>query len=280
MTLWLALLLGLVQGLTEFIPVSSSGHLAILQIFLSGVADHHFLAIINFGTLFALLIYFRRDLLTILKSFRPNRRFAPSAGTGLSDNGNRRLGLHLLITAVPAGLAGFLLGDLIATSTFMNSLMVIALALAAVGLLMIFADRLAPRPKLDLARLTSFQALQIGLAQILALQPGVSRSGSTILAGRFLGLPNDQAARYSFLAGIPLMAGVCLYTLISSSNRAYLVANWPALLLGNLVAFLAGFLVIKYLLRYLKRPRSLRLFGFYRLGLAAVCVVIALARLP
>ncbi len=274
MTLWLAALLGLIQGLTEFIPVSSSGHLAILQIFLAGTSDHHFLTLINFGTLLALLLFFRREIFEIFRRLWPKQRVG-------SRTTSWPLVLNLLLTSIPAGLVGFLLGDFIETSSFMNSLPVIAAALAIVGLLMVFINRLAPKPTAPtnqstatFDRLTPQKALVIGLAQICSLHPGVSRSGSTILAGRFVGLPNEQAARYSFLASIPLMGGVCLYSLVSSSSRAYIADNWAALLLGNLIAFLAGFVIIKYLLRYLKRPNSLRVFGLYRLGLAAVCLAV------
>ncbi|MCL2095142.1 undecaprenyl-diphosphate phosphatase [Candidatus Saccharibacteria bacterium] len=262
MALLIAILLGAVQGLTEFIPVSSSGHLAILQIFLNGSTDHLFIQVINFGTLAALLVYFHSNLISLLKGVLGNSRE------------DRLLALNLLITAIPAGLIGFFSAHFVASSTIMNNLITVAIALALIGLIMIFIEALAPKPSLKINNIKPWQALIIGLAQCFALQPGVSRSGATILTGRFLGLDNEKSAQYSFLASIPIMLGVCAYTLTHADTRHYIADNRLPVLVGNLVAFTIGLIVIKYLLRRLKHPNSLRIFGIYRLGLATLCLIL------
>lgn len=260
-----SIILGLVQGLTEFIPVSSSGHLEIIQQLLGGRTDdfHYFLELINFGTLLALIIYYRKRILEICRDVFKKR--------------NYQLALNIIITCIPAGLAGLLLGDLIEENAFFSSLWTISIAMALVGILMIVADSLPHFSKLkNENRLTPCRALGIGLAQVCALIPGVSRSGSTILGGRVMGLDSKSAANYSFLVSIPLMSAVCLKTLISSSMRTYLMDNLGTLLLSNLVAFLAGMFAISFVMKYLEKPRALRTFGIYRVALASVVMIVLL----
>jgi undecaprenyl-diphosphatase len=195
MNVFEAIVLGLVQGLTEFIPVSSSGHLVIAQGFFSGASNHLFLECINFGTLLALLIYFRKRIITILKDVFVRK--------------NYRLARNILITAIPAGLVGFLLAGFIESSPFFASATVVMVTLAVVGVLMIVLEKL-PRASAvkDGAQLGPKRALGIGIMQTFALIPGVSRSGSTIIAGRLLGLNAAAAAEYSFLVSLPIMFGV------------------------------------------------------------------------
>lgn len=266
MSLFIAIILGLVQGLTEFIPVSSSGHLEIIQHILSSTRPddfHYFLELINFGTLLALIIYYRQKIVAILADMFKKRNF--------------KLAINIIITCIPAGLAGLLLGDLIENASFFSSLTTIAIAMGVIGFLMIIADKLPHFSKLkNENELTKSRALGIGLAQTLALIPGVSRSGSTIVAGRIAGLDSESAADYSFLVSIPLMAAVCLKTLISSSAREYLFANFATLAASNMVALVAGLFAISFVLKYLKRPGSLRTFGYYRLVLAGIVLVFQL----
>ena len=270
MSIWTILLLGLVQGLTEFIPVSSSGHLEIFEQAFGGMLDgsrpedfHYFLELINFGTLIALIIYFWPRIKKICNDiFRKH---------------NYKLLVNVIITCIPAGLAGLLLSDFIESNGFFSSLYTVAVAMGLVGILMIIADRLPHLAKLKSENhLTKPRALGIGIAQVFALIPGVSRSGSTILAGRVSGLDNKSAAEYSFLVSIPLMAAVCLKTLISSSAREYLFSNFWMLSIANFVALVSGFLAIKFVLKYLKRPGSLKTFGFYRVILASIVLIFVL----
>lgn len=268
MDIWQSILLGFVQGLTEFIPVSSSGHLELVQqIFqLCGDNFHLFLEFINLGTLLALLIYFRKRIARILRNVFAER--------------NYKLALNLLITSIPAGIIGLVLGDIIENNTFFNSLFTVAIAMAAVGLIMILIDHLPHLSALkDENSLSPGRALVIGLSQTLALIPGTSRSASTIIAGRLVGLDSESAAEYSFLASIPIMCGVCLKMFLSDTGRSYFSANFGPLLIGNLVAFLVGLLALRFLLTYLKKPKSLQTFGKYRivLGLLVLGVLLILA---
>ncbi len=256
------IVLGLIQGLTEFIPVSSSGHLVIAQDFFSGASDHLFLEFINIGTLLALLVFFRQKIIDITKDVFVKR--------------NYKLAINLIVTAVPAGLVGYFLADFISSNGFFGSLTTVAVTLAIVGILMIIIEKL---PKLshvaDGSKLSTWRALAIGTVQIFALIPGVSRSGSTIIAGRLSGLSPSSAAEYSFLASIPIMLGVTLKIFMSDSE--YLVANLGMLSLSNLVAFLSGMFAIGFLMKYLAR-NSLAVFGWYRLALSVILGLIIIIK--
>ena len=261
---WLqAIILGLIQGLTEFIPISSSGHLVIAQTFLSGASDHLLLEFINIGTLLALLVFFRKRIIGIIKDIFINKKY--------------KLALNIIITSVPAGIVGYLLADFIeSTPSFFGSAVTVAVTLAVVGFVMIILEKLPhASPVKDGEKLSPWRALAIGGAQMLALIPGVSRSGSTIIAGRLAGLKPAEAAEYSFLASLPIMLGVTAKILIS--DHAYLSANFGTLLVSNIFAFIAGLLAVGFLLRYLAK-HSLAVFGWYRVGLAAVLTVILLVQ--
>ncbi|MDO4759273.1 MAG: undecaprenyl-diphosphate phosphatase [Candidatus Saccharibacteria bacterium] len=267
MNLFEAITLGLTQGVTEFIPVSSSGHLEIIQRLLGAggrAADFHFfLELINFGTLLALIIYYRRRLLRLFQDIFFKKDF--------------KMAINLLITSIPAGLIGFLLSQFIADQPFFSSIYTIAIAMGLVGLLMVFVDRLPHLPALQSEhQLTKTRALAIGLAQTFALIPGVSRSGSTILAGRIVGLNSEHAANYSFTASIPIMIGVCLKSVISGSSRAYFLANPGLLLFSNLIAFLSGLLALRVVMKFFAKPQSLPAFGYYRLCLASIILTVVL----
>lgn len=260
---WLAsLILGLVQGLTEFIPISSSGHLVIAQTFLTGDTEHLFLEFINIGTLAALLVYFRRKIWQIAKDIFVNRKF--------------KLARNILITSVPAGAAGFLLAGFIEEAPFFTSTVVVAIMLTVVGVVMIISEKL-PHASLvkDGEQLSPWRALIIGGAQMLALIPGVSRSGATILAGRFSGLKAAEAAEYSFLASLPLMIGVTLKVLLTDTE--YLATHATSLIIGNVAAFIFGLLAVGFLMRYLSK-HSLAVFGWYRIGLAVVLTAVLLVQ--
>lgn len=269
MTFWLAIIYGAVQGLTEFIPVSSSGHLALAQNFLAGGVDHLFIEMINLGTLLALLFAFRKKIWAILQDIFLHKKWG--------------LAINLLITAIPAGVIGLALGGFIADNSFFGNTVVVAIAMMSVGVVMIFLDRITKRffvRNLPLDKINKKQALIVGLSQTVALIPGISRSGATIITGRLLGLNSHDAAEYSFLASIPLFCGVVAKGFLSSSDRAYWAENlWP-LIVANLVAFIVGAIVIKFLLAYLQRKNSLKVFGIYRVVLAtSVLVALLLSNL-
>ena len=251
--------LGLVQGITEFIPVSSSGHLEITQRILGagGRAEdfHFFLELINFGTLFALLFYYRQTIWEILQRVFVKKDY--------------KLALNILITSIPAGIIGLVLSKVIEKLPFFSSLTTIGFAMGFVGLIMIFVNKLPHLSKLkDENELTPGRALAIGLAQTFALIPGVSRSGSTIITGRVMGLDSKSAAKYSFLASLPIMIAVCGKSLLSSSSRAYIASNLGMLLLSNLVAFVSGLIALQIVMKYFKKENSIPSFGIYRVILS------------
>lgn len=254
-----AIVLGLLQGLTEFIPVSSSGHLVIGQYFFSGSSDHLFLEWVNIGTFVALLIYFRRRIIAIMSDVVIRRHY--------------RMALNIFTTAVPAGLVGFFGSDVIASTYFFNNVVTVICALALIGALMIVVDRLPKASPVDSGEhLTLFKALVIGVLQVFALIPGVSRSGSTIIAGRLVGLSAEKAAEYSFLVSLPIMFGVTVKLLLGSDEREYLLAHLQPVLLGNVAAFIAGLLAVGFLMRYLS-THSLAVFGWYRVSLATIVAI-------
>lgn len=257
-----AIILGLIQGLTEFIPVSSSGHLIIAQIFLSGASDHLFLEFINLGTFVALLVFFRHRIIDIVKDIFLHRKY--------------RLARNIIITSIPAGIIGFASAKFIETNAFFGSIVTVAVASFVVGVIMVLVEKLPhTTPVKDGEHLSGWRAFIIGLAQTVALIPGVSRSGATILSARFLGLKPAEAAEYSFLAAIPVMLGVTAKTFLG--NHAYLSAHLGMLVLSNFIAFVSGMLAIGFLMRYLQN-HSLAIFGWYRIGLAIVLGIIILVQ--
>ena len=261
MPAWLeAIILGIIQGVTEFIPVSSSGHLILAQNFLTGASDHLFVQFLDIGTTLALIIFFRKRIWKIITDVFVNR--------------NYRLARNMIITILPAGFIGFLLAGFIETNSFFGNPLVVATGLFLVGLLMVVLEKL-PRASdvVDGERLPWWRALVIGLAQMFALIPGVSRSGSTIITGRLMGLKPAEAAEYSFLVSIPIMLGVMLKLVISDHD--YLIANAGAIFISNLAAFIAGMLVVRFLMSYLSK-HSLAAFGWYRMSLAVVVVIVVL----
>lgn len=258
-------LLGLIQGLTEFIPVSSSGHLVIAQVFMSGASDHYFIEWIDVGTFLALVVYFRHKLVRIAHDVFVERNYI--------------LARNILITAIPAGLTGLAFSGFIRSSPFFGSVTTVAVTLAVVGVLMIVIEKLPHKsPVTSGEHLGWRRALVVGLVQVFALIPGVSRSGSTILAGRFMGLGAAAAAEYSFLVSLPIMGGLILKLIISEDGREYFVAHASEMIVGNVVAFIAGLAAVSFLIRYLSH-HGLAVFGWYRLGLAAVLTALILLQL-
>ena len=260
-----SIILGLTQGVTEFIPVSSSGHLSIVQEMLGGSGEnfHLFLEFINIGTLLALLIFFRKRIWGILQDVFVRK--------------NYRLAVNILITSIPAGAIGLLAAKFIEETTFFGHIVTVAVAMGLVGVLMIVVEKLPKLGKLkDENALTKPRALTIGLAQVLALIPGVSRSGSTIVTGRLMGMDSKSAAEYSFLASIPIMLGVTAKMFLSGSDRAYFGENIGMLALSNAVAFVAGMLALGFVMKFLGRKDSLRVFGWYRVVLASLVLIVVL----
>jgi undecaprenyl-diphosphatase len=263
-TLLQTIILGLVQGFTEFIPVSSSGHLVLTQLLMSGASDHLFIEFLDLGTTLALVIYFRKKIYEILHNIFIER--------------NVRLARNLLLTAIPAGIVGYLLSGFLNSSSFFGSALVVAVGLIVIGIVMIVLEKLPKASAVkDGEALSAKRAFVIGIVQVFALIPGVSRSGSTIIAGRLAGLSAKEAAEYSFLASLPIMLGVSLKLFAGHTERAYLMTHASTILISNIFAFIAGMIAVTFMLNYLKR-HGLAVFGWYRvvLGLIVIATVLLL----
>ena len=279
MTWWEAVVLGVVQGLTEFLPISSSAHLRVVGE-LIGAADPGaaFTAITQIGTEVAVLIYFRRDIVRIVTAWWRALRGAHGptwrdrTGWGAVADPDARMAWFIAIGTVPIVLLGVTFQDSI-ERPFRN-LYVVAAMLAVFGILLGVADRIGRRVR-ELERLTVWHAIALGFAQALALVPGVSRSGGTITVGLLLGYTREAAARYSFLLAIPAVMGSGFYQLVRYADE-FGQAGTPGLgvtFLATVVAGLVGFVVIVAFLAIVTRYSFLP-FVVYRLVLAVVVVVL------
>lgn len=259
---WLeAIVLGIVQGLTEFLPVSSSAHQSIVgQLFFGGHdPGAAFTAVNQLGTEAAVIVYFARDIGRIVKAWALSL-----VGRVPRDDPDARMGWLVIIGSLPIMVLGVLLKHLIETQ-FRNLWVTVAM-LAGVGILIAIADRMA-KNKLELNELSWRDGIFFGLFQALALVPGVSRSGATIAGGLFMGYTREAAARYSFLLAIPAVVGSGLFQLkdvASDPNPA-----WGPIILATVIAFAIGLAVIHWLLRYISTHNFMP-FVIYRLVLAAV----------
>jgi len=255
-------ILGIIQGLTEFIPVSSSGHLVIAQFFFSGASDHLFVQWIDLGTFLALLIYFRTRIKQIIVDVTVGKNYL--------------LARNILITALPVGAVGLLFNKFIESASFFGSIVTVLTMLALVGVIMIITERLPHLSAIKGGQQLSWRrALVIGCVQIFALIPGVSRSGSTIIGGRLMGLSAAAAAEFSFLVSLPIMFGLIMKLILSSEGRQYFVQHMDVIIVSNVFAFVAGIIAVSYVLRYLAK-HGLAVFGWYRVGLVSVIVIFLL----
>lgn len=265
MSLWQAAVLALMQGLTEFLPISSSAHLILLPR-LVGWQDQGlaFDVAVHVGTLSAVLWYFRREVVTLARDW----------GNSIACRhhyGESRLAWAVLWGTVPVGLAGLLFGDLV--EAHLRSPLVIAATTIAFGLLLWWAD-VAGRRRRDEHRLTWRDVLAVGCAQALALIPGTSRSGVTMTAGLAMGLSRTAAARFSFLLSIPVIV-------LAGGLEAYkgltvqVSVDWPAVAVGILVSGVSAYLCIHWFLKLLDRVGMLP-FVVYRLALGAVLLLVYL----
>lgn len=257
-----AIFLGIIQGLTEFIPVSSSGHEVLAQYFFGMGRDHLFLEFINVGTVLALVIYFWPKIVDLFEE--------------VAFRHNYKLARNILIAAVPAGIVGFLFAGTIESNPFFSNPWVVSIMMLVVGVVMVLLEKI-PRMKdvKDGESMDPKRALYIGLAQVAALVPGTSRSGSTIIAGRLVGLNAAQAAEFSFLLSIPIMFGVIAKLLVKDSE--YMMQNLASILVSNVFALISGFIAVGFLMKYLKN-HNLAAFGWYRIGLAVVVMGILLVQ--
>ena len=277
MDLLQAVVLGIVQGLTEFLPISSSAHLIIVPLLLGwpqpGLA---FDMALHLGTLVAVFSYFWRDLTAMALALPRGLR----AGRPLADP-HARLAIWLIAGSIPAGLAGLLLENAVEQHFYTDAglergLVVIAVAMILLALLLWLAERAAANAR-DLKDIRLRDALVIGLAQAVALVPGVSRSGSTLTAGLMCGLTRPAAARFSFLLGTPLILLAGLKELVDVARSGLSAGDYLPFAAGFMSSAVVGYLCIAFLLRYLQ-VRTTAIFVVYRLLLGAGLLVMSLAR--
>jgi len=244
---WLqVVVLSVVQGLTEFLPISSSGHLAIVsRLFFSGDAGASFTAVSQLGTEAAVLVYFARDIVRILRAW-----FRGFFDRTHRDDVDYRLGWYVIIGSIPIGVVGFLFKDAIRTEV--RNLWVIATAMLVFSVVIAAAEYFG-RQNRHVGQLTWRDGLLVGLAQCLALVPGVSRSGATISAGLFLGLDRPLAARFGFLLAIPAVFASGLFSLPDAfePTGTGMSATGLQLLVSVLITFVVGYAAISWLLRFL-----------------------------
>ncbi|QRZ60759.1 undecaprenyl-diphosphate phosphatase [Rothia sp. ZJ932] len=263
-----AIILGLVQGLTEFLPVSSSGHLRLVGQFLPDSEDPGaaFTAITQLGTETAVLIFFWRDIVRILKNW-----FGSLVGKVDKKDPDARMGWFIIVGSLPIGILGLLLEEYI-DSTF-RSLWIVATMLIVFAIFLGIADRIGKEQR-ELNDLTVKHGIIFGFAQALALIPGVSRSGGTITAGLLMGYTREAAARYSFLLAIPAVFASGLYKLVDSFSEGFNgYYGLGSTVVATIVAFVVGYLMIGWFLKYVS-SKSYGLFVWYRIALGAVIYVL------
>jgi undecaprenyl-diphosphatase len=262
---WLqAIILGISQGLTEFLPISSTAHTLVVSRLLGwpdpGAA---FTAVTQVGTELAVVIYFRNDIARILKAW-----FASLTKVEQRSNPDAKMGWYVIIGTIPIGVAGLVFKSSIETTA--RNLWLVAGSLIVMGILLGLADRFAKHTKSEVD-LNTKNAILFGLGQALALIPGVSRSGATITAGLAMGFRRDVAARYSFLLAIPAVFASAALTAGDIASDDFV--NWPATIVATIVAFVVGYFVIAGLMRYLQ-TRTFLPFVIYRIGLGSLLLVL------
>ena len=267
MSLLEAIVLGITQGLTEFLPISSTAHLRIVPAF-AGWEDPGaaFTAVTQLGTMAAVILYFRADLVRIARAWLRSLR-DPAARREL----DARLGWYIVLGTIPIGIFGVLFKDQIENGA--RDLYLIGTALIVLGLVLLAAERVGTRSR-SMEQIEARDGLAVGLAQALALVPGVSRSGATITAGLFLGLDRPTAARFSFLLSVPAVVLSGLFELgsILTGEEGQHVSTGN-LVLATLLAFVTGYAAIAWLLRYLSTHSTI-VFVVYRVALGVLVLVL------
>ena len=269
-----AIVLGIVQGLTEFLPISSTGHLTLAGKLMNLISEEHpeqwttFIAVIQLGTMLAVLVYFWKDLINILKDFVHDNVGKPVKYS--EQKINSKLGWLIIIGTIPVVIIGLAFKDAIEGALTKN-LYVIAASLIILALVLALAEKIAKFRK-DVKDITFFDSIIIGLAQALSLIPGSSRSGTTITAGLFVGLKREAAARFSFLLSVPavLASGALqLYEALKFIDQSMAVN----IIIATVVSGISGYLAIDFLLKFLKKNTTF-IFVFYRIALGIFILIL------
>jgi len=252
-----AAILGLVQGLTEFLPVSSSGHLALgkelLGIHVKGIAFEVF---VHFGTFLAIVTVFRKDVLGLIQAVFKGIAGLNRLGKIYQEEHYFRWVVFIVIGSIPAGVIGVLFKDTIETA-FTNIRMV-TMMLLVTGVILFLTRFIRPPKK----KMTVFRSILIGFSQALAILPGISRSGSTISVGMFLGIPREESARFSFLLALPVILGATVLKLGDLLENVPPTSEILSLVVGTLVAYISGYGAIKLLLGFVQKGK-LDYFAYY-----------------
>jgi len=279
LSLFEAILLGIIQGLSEFLPISSTGHVTIAGKLMNLVSENHpeswtsFIAVIQLGTMAAVLIYFAKDIFLIIRDFLKENILERKKYS--EQNLNSRLGWLVVLGTIPVVIIGLAFEDIIEGALTKN-LYVIAFSLIGLAILLAIAEKVANFRK-DLEHITIKDSFIIGIAQAFALIPGSSRSGTTITGGLFLGLKRDVAARFSFLLSIPAVLASGLFELVDSLN--YLTANMALnIVVATIVSGISGYIAIDFLLKFLKKHTTF-LFVYYRIAAGIFILILLLTNI-
>lgn len=261
------IILGIIQGIAEFLPISSSAHLIIFRdIFGIGTnigsnIELTFDLALHFGTLLAIIIFFFNDLFKIL---------IEGLTKGVKTK-NGKLFWYLILATIPAGIVGVLFEDIF-DSFFRKQLWLIAIALIIMGIIIYLVDKKS-KISINIKEMKWYQALIVGCAQVFALIPGFSRSGTTITASRALGLNREDSAKFSFYLSVPVVAGASLLSLIKDDTLAIILDNLMIFGVGILISFITGLLCISFLLKYIKK-NDFKIFMIYRILLGILVLFI------
>lgn len=270
MSFWQALLMGIVQGATEFLPVSSSGHLTLVPWLLGwGQPSLTFDTVLHVGTLLGVVVVLWTDIVRLVVAWFDSLR------RRRCESAEARVAWLLILSSVPAAVLGFLLNDLV--EQLFGSAPIVAGFLLVTGVLLFASDRMGRRER-GLEQLNWKDALIVGLAQGIAIAPGLSRSGATIAAGLWRGLRREDAARYSFLMSLPVVLGAAGFQLLKVISAGTLTSQMTGdLAVGFVAAALSGYVAVRFLLGYV-RAHTLRPFAYYCWIAGALCLAIALVR--
>ena len=268
-----AIILGIVQGLTEFLPVSSSAHLVFVPEILKVQSSLVFDTILHVGSLVAVIIYFWKDIIHMLKSFFsslmdiPRRQFSK----GIKEDKFKKLAWFVIIGTIPAGLAGVLFKDTF--EALFNDVFIVGFFLIITGFLLWGSEMMSRRVdnKTSLKEMSVKSSILIGIAQAFAIAPGISRSGATISAGLFLGIERELAARYSFLLSIPAILGAALVQVKDISTIDVSTAVFVA---GFLAAAITGYIAIKIVLKLIQE-KNLLIFAYYCWIIGPIAMILA-----
>ena len=274
-----AIILGIVQGLTEFLPISSTGHLTLAGKFMNLISEDHpeqwtaFIAVIQLGTMLAVLVYFWKDLINIIRDFVHDNILKPVKYS--EQKINSKLGWLIIIGTIPVVIIGLAFKDAIEGALTKN-LYVISGSLIVLALILALAEKVAKFRK-DVDNITIFDSIIIGIAQAISLIPGSSRSGTTITAGLFVGLKREAAARFSFLLSVPavLASGALqLYEALKFIDQSMAVN----IIVATIVSGISGYIAIDFLLKFL-RKNSTFIFIFYRIALGILILILILTNI-